>query len=176
MRLVVGRVGRAHGIRGAVTVELHTDSPEARFAPGESVFLDRPGPVGAEAIPTILTVEAARWQSGRFVVTFVGVGDRDQAEALRGAELAAEVDPTLSDDPDEYHDQALIGLAARDPAGVPLGSVTDVVHVPAQDLLELTRPDGSVALVPFVSAIVPTVDLAGGFLVIDPPAGLLDPV
>lgn len=173
MRLVVGRVGRAHGIRGAVTVELHTDSPEARFAPGESVFVD-PGGAGLPALPARLTVSGARWHSGRFVVTFVDVTERGQAEALRGAQLSAEVDVTSTDEPDQYHDQALIGLAVRDPAGALLGHVTDVVHLPAQDLLQLTQPGGSAVLVPFVAAIVPTVDLAGGYVVVTAPAGLLD--
>jgi 16S rRNA processing protein RimM len=168
VRLVVGRIGRPHGIRGAVTVEVRTDSPELRFAPG-SVLVTDPGERGP------LTVEWARPQPGRLVVAFAGVGDRAAAEALRGTLLvidSAELEP--SDDPDEYHDTELIGLAVRTTAGAPVGTLTDVVHGPGGDLLVVTTADGLEALVPFVREMVPEVDVPGGVVLVDPPEGLLD--
>ncbi|MGV1005832.1 MAG: ribosome maturation factor RimM [Candidatus Nanopelagicales bacterium] len=168
MLLVVGRVGRANGIHGFVSVELHTDAPEERFAPGASVSSTTGGQ---------LRVAATRWQSGRLLVRFEGVTDRTGTEALRGLELSAEVDVTAaSEDPEEYHDQALIGLRAVDPAGEPLGVVADVLHLPAQDELVLATTDGQEVLVPFVVAIVPSVDLATGLVVVDAPPGLFEEV
>jgi len=173
MQLVVGRVARPHGIRGEVTVEVHTDDPELRFAPG-SVLATEPAARGP------LTVSASRWHSGRLLVTFTGYADRDQAEDLRGTLLvidSAEVAPAA--DPEEFHDYQLIGLDVLTCAGEPVGVVTDVLHQ-GQDLLVIRPPDGGAAreqgevLVPFVAAIVPEVDVAAGRLVIDPPPGLLE--
>ncbi|WBB81944.1 ribosome maturation factor RimM [Micromonospora sp. WMMD882] len=203
MQLVVGRIGKPHGIRGEVTVEVRTDEPEARFAPG-SVLVTEPGAtpvapsrvapaaagVGDQAsgsaapssdvgvpfrVPERLTVEAARWHQGRLLVAFDGVLDRDVAEALRGTLLvvdSAEIAPP--DDPEEFHDHQLVGLAVVTPDGERLGEVARIDHAPASDLLVLRRPEGRTALIPFVKAIVPEVDLAGGRVVVDPPAGLLD--
>ena len=168
MDLVVGRVGRPHGVRGEVTVELHTDDPDARFAPGSSLRTD-PASRGP------LTVLEARPRSGGLVVAFDGVQDRAGAEAIRGTTLvvdSAEL-PDL-DVPDEWYDHQLVGLAAVDPAGTPLGTVTDVVHSPASDLLVLRAGDGREHLVPFVRELVPSVDVPGGRVVVDPPEGLLD--
>jgi 16S rRNA processing protein RimM len=168
VRLVVGRIGRPHGIRGAVTVEVRTDSPELRFAPG-SVLVTDPGERGP------LTVESARPQPGRLVVSFAGVADRTAAEALRGTLLvidSAELEP--SGDPDEFHDAELIGLAVRTAAGAAVGTLTDVVHGPAGDLLVVTTGEGREALVPFVRELVPEVDVPGGVILVDPPEGLLD--
>jgi len=168
MDLVVGRVGRPHGVRGEVTVELHTDDPDARFAPGSSLRTD-PASRGP------LTVLEARPRSGGLVVAFDGVQDRAGAEAIRGTALvvdSAEL-PDL-DVPDEWYDHQLVGLAAVDPAGTPLGTVTDVVHSPASDLLVLRAGDGREHLVPFVRELVPSVDVPGGRVVVDPPDGLLD--
>jgi len=168
MDLVVGRVGRPHGVRGEVTVELRTDDPDARFAPGSSLRTD-PASRGP------LTVVEARPRSGGLVVAFDGVHDRAGAEAIRGTALvvdSAEL-PDL-DVPDEWYDHQLVGLAAVDPAGTPLGTVTDVVHSPASDLLVLRAGDGREHLVPFVRELVPSVDVPGGRVVVDPPDGLLD--
>jgi 16S rRNA processing protein RimM len=168
VRLVVGRVGRAHGVRGEVAVEVRTDAPEIRFAPG-SVLATDPETVGP------LTVAQVRRHSGRLLVTFAGVGDRSAAETLRGTLLLADAAavPPL-DDPDEFWDHELLGLAAVDRTGSPLGEVTDVLHPAGHDLLVVRRPDGGELLVPFVSEIVPEVDLARRTLVVDPPPGLLD--
>jgi 16S rRNA processing protein RimM len=166
MLLAVGRVGRAHGVRGEVSVELRTDDPDARFAPGASLITE-PGDVGP------LTVESARPHGGRLLVRFAGIGDRAAAEALRGALLlvdSAAIPPT--GDPDEFHDHELVGLAAVTIDGAEVGEVVDVEH-PGQDLLVLRRTGGGEALVPFVRAIVVDVDLAAGRVVIDPPPGLL---
>jgi len=120
-------------------------------------------------------VAAVRPHQGKLIVAFQGVPDRNAAEALRGTWLrveSASVPPPA--DPDEFHDHQLVGLAAVDPAGEPLGEISGAEHGPGADRLVLRRPDGRTVLVPFVRAIVPEVDLAGGRIVIDPPAGLLD--
>jgi 16S rRNA processing protein RimM len=188
MRVIVGRVGRAHGIRGSVVVSVRTDDPDLRFAAGSR--LDT-----APAARGPLTVAAARWQSGELIVRFKGVRDRDAAEELRGTWLS--VDSAMLaplDDPDEFRDHELIGLSVRTADGTPVGVVADVLHH-GQDLLAVrpaaaaspspTASSSSAApppsatadeiLVPFVKAIVPEVDLAAGVLVIDPPPGLLNP-
>lgn len=185
MLLIVGRIGKPHGIRGEVTVEVRTDEPEARFAPG-MVLRTEPGatppPTSPSAgpgvpfrVPAELTVESARWHQGRLLVAFEGVLDRDVAEALRGTLLGVDsADVAPPEDPEEFNDHQLVGLAAVTPAGEPLGEVARIDHAPASDLLVLRRPEGKTALIPFVKAIVPEVDLAGGRVVVDPPAGLLD--
>jgi 16S rRNA processing protein RimM len=171
MQLVVGRVGRPHGIRGELTVQVHTDDPDLRFAAG-SVLATEP----AERGP--LTICSSRWHSGRLLVSFDGYADRTVAEDLRGTLLvmdSAEVGPTT--DPDEFHDYELVGLEVLTVTGDPGGVVADVRHQ-GQNLL-VVRPaaghaGGGEILVPFVAAIVPEVDLKAGRLVIDPPPGLLD--
>ena len=168
MLVVVGRIGRPHGIKGEVTVEVRTDLPERRFAPG-TVLVAEPARVGP------LTVAAARWHSGRLLLSVAGVSDRNGAEALRGVILSAEVpDDEVSEDPEEFFDHQLRGLAVRTVEGVEVGVVDDVVHLPGQDLLGVRRPDGRETLVPFVAEMVPEIDVDAGFLVIDPPPGLLD--
>ena len=128
MQLVVGRITRPHGVRGEVSVEVRTDEPDRRFAVGRVLATD---PVAAGP----LTVESARWHSGRLLIQFAGVADRNQAEDLRGIWLtldSAEAGPTS--DPDEFHDHELIGLAVVTTSGEPVGRVTDVRHF-GQDLL-----------------------------------------
>jgi 16S rRNA processing protein RimM len=173
MQLVVGRVGRPHGLRGELTVQVHTDDPDLRFAAG-SVLATEPAARGP------LTISSSRWHSGRLLVTFAGCADRDSAEDLRGTLLvmdSAEVGPTS--DPDEFHDYELIGLEVLTATGEPVGTVTDVLHQ-GQDLLVIepnagaASPAGDPILVPFVAALVPEVDVGAGRLVIDPPPGLLD--
>ncbi|MFY1700922.1 ribosome maturation factor RimM [Micromonospora sp. WMMA1923] len=199
MQLIVGRIGKPHGIRGEVTVEVRTDEPEARFAPG-SVLVTEPGaaprsdsaatpsgsagaevdsvpPAGPEPyrVPERLTVTAARWHQSRLLVCFADVADRNVAEALRGTLLAVDsAEVAAPADPEEFHDHQLVGLAVVSTTGESIGEVTRIDHAPASDLLVVRRPEGRTALVPFVRAIVPEVDLAGGRVVVDPPAGLLD--
>jgi 16S rRNA processing protein RimM len=170
MQLVVGRIGRAHGIRGEVSVQVRTDDPGRRFAPGSVLATDP-----AERGP--LTVGSVRWHLGRLLVRFDGLADRTGAEELAGTLLLVDsADVGAPEDPDEFNDHDLIGLAAVTRAGEPVGTVSDVLHH-GQDLLVITPAEGSgeETLVPFVQAIVPEVDLAAGRLVLDPPPGLLDP-
>ncbi|TFV46551.1 ribosome maturation factor RimM [Blastococcus sp. TF02A-35] len=170
--VVVGRIGRPHGVRGLATVEVRTDEPDLRFAPG-SVLLTDP----AERGP--LAVVEKRWHSGTLLLqvadaTGAVVDVREGVDALRNTLLLVPIaDLPEIEEPDSFYDHQLVGLAARLPDGSDIGQVTAVRHE-AQDLLVLRRTEGGEALVPFVSAIVPTVDVAGGFLVVDPPEGLLD--
>lgn len=168
--MAVGRVGRAHGVHGDVFVEPWTDAPEERFADG-AVLHSEAGP---------LTVAYTRSHSGKLVVHFTGLEDRTAIEAIRGQILTvpAAARPPLAD-PDEFYDSDLVGLTARTADGVELGRVTDVVHGPVGDYLVLgiaDNADGPVRehLVPFVAAIVPVVDVAGGTVTVDPPEGLFD--
>jgi 16S rRNA processing protein RimM len=166
--LVVGRIGRPQGVHGELTVELRTDDPDTRFAPG-SVLRTDPASRGP------LTVESARPRSGGLVVAFAGVQDREGAEALRGTVLVIDsADLPPLDVEDEWYDHELLGLAAVDPDGKPLGSVAEVVHTAAADLLAVRDEDGREHLVPFVREIVPTVDVAGGRVVVAAPEGLFD--
>jgi 16S rRNA processing protein RimM len=165
--IAVGRIGPARGVRGDVFVEPWTDVPAERFVPGAAL---RTEPAAAGP----LTVESANLASGKLVVHFAGIDDRAGAEQLRGVQLlipAAER-PVIAD-PDEYYDTDLIGLQARAVDGEPLGPVTDVVHAGGASYLVVTV-DGRDRLVPFVAAIVPTVDVAGGAVVVDPPPGLFE--
>lgn len=169
MQLVVGRVGRPHGIRGGVIIDVHTDDPDARFAVGSVLATD---PLAAGP----LTVESIRWHSGRLLVEFAGIADRTRAEGLRGTWLTMDsAQVTSPEDPDEFYDHELVGLAVVTTSGEPVGIVTDVRHH-GQDLLVIqpAQPRRDGLLVPFVAAIVPEVDVAAGRLVIDPPPGLLD--
>ena len=169
MQLVVARIGRAHGIKGQVTVEVRTDEPETRLAPGAPLLTDP-----ASAGP--LTIADARWHSGRLLLSFQGVSDRTGAEALRGTLLIAEIDPEQTpEDPAEYYDHQLVGLAVVLADGTPVGELTSIAHLPSQDLLTVTRPDGTEVLVPFVTGIVPEIDLKQKRAVLTPPPGLLDP-
>jgi 16S rRNA processing protein RimM len=165
--ITVGRIGPARGVRGAVFVEPWTDAPDERFAPGTELRTE-PADVGP------LTVEASSSAGGKLVVHFAGVTDRPAAEALRGTRLVIDAAsrPAL-EDPDEFYDTDLVGLAAATVDGLDLGAVQDVLHVAGASYLVLAR-DGREQLVPFVSAVVPTVDLNAGRILIDPPDGLLE--
>jgi 16S rRNA processing protein RimM len=174
VQIVVGRIGRPHGIRGEVTVEVRTDSPDERFAPG-SVLTTEPARLGP------ITVAAPRWHSGRLLLSVAGVQDRTGAESLRGAILSAEVDADdVPEDPEEYYDRQLVGLTvvAADGgtagSGAVIGVVGDVVHLPGQDLLSVKREGGREVLVPFVAEIVTGIDLDSGRITADLPPGLLN--
>jgi 16S rRNA processing protein RimM len=169
--LVVGRIGKPHGLRGEVSVEPRTDEPERRFAPGARLGTERTRP----GVPDerTLTVRGHRWHSGRLLLTFDEITDRDTAEEARGTLLVVPVDPDeRPDDPEEYYDHQLVGLAVVTPDGAPVGRLAEVVHGNAQDLL-VVDVDGREVLVPFVSALVPEVDLDGGRIVVDDRPGLL---
>jgi 16S rRNA processing protein RimM len=170
--VVVGRIGRPHGVRGLVTVEVRTDDPDVRFAPGTALITEPPerGP---------LTVVDKRWHSGTLLLQLAdpagGVfSTREAVDTVRNTLLLVPVaDLPEIEEPDSYYDHQLVGLAARLPDGTVIGEVT-AVHHEAQDLLVIRRPEAPDALIPFVSAIVPSVDVAGGFLVVAPPEGLLE--
>lgn len=172
--LAVGRIVRAHGVRGELVVEIRTDEPEDRFAPG--AVLRARAPKARAGSDTEYTVEAARHHAGRLLVRLDGITDRDAADQLRGTLLLIDTaDLTEPEDPDEFYDHQLIGLAVHRVDGQAVGEVTDVVHMPAGPLLTVRTEAGHEALVPFVTAIVPEIDLAAGRITIDPPLGLLDP-
>lgn len=173
IEVLVGRVGKPHGIRGHVTIDVRTDEPERRFAQGAVLRAVRP----RETEPGTLTVEAVRWHLGILQVRFAEIGGRDEAEAARGTMLYADVPADETpEDPDEYYDHQLVGLVAVDTDGHELGTVTALVHGAAQDLLSIRTPDGRDALVPFVKALVPEVDLAGNRVVVDDRPGLVTPL
>lgn len=165
MQLVVGRIGRAHGVRGDLFVEPFTDEPDKRFAIGEKLTTSN---------DQFVTVHDFKWHSGKLVLHFVGYDDRTTAESLRGLELMAEVDPQeLPTEEGEYYDRQLIGMAVI-LAGEVIAVVNDVIHLPSQDLLEITMHDDRNVLVPFVNEIVPIVDVAANSMTITPPPGLID--
>ncbi|MBD7982509.1 ribosome maturation factor RimM [Oerskovia merdavium] len=164
MQLTVARIGRAHGLRGEVALDLRTDNPEARLVVGSSIDTEP-----AEAGP--LTIERARLHQGKWLVTFAGVTDRSAAERMRGVTLVVEAD--VSDEEDAWYPHELAGLRAELEDGTVVGVVKGLEHLPAHDMLVLEETDGARTLVPFVHAIVPVVDVPGGRVVLDPPGGLL---
>ncbi|MFE6667037.1 ribosome maturation factor RimM [Streptomyces sp. NPDC057697] len=168
MQLVVARIGRAHGIKGEVTVEVRTDEPELRLGPG-AVLATEPAGAGP------LTIETGRVHSGRLLLRFEGVRDRTAAEALRNTLLIAEVDPAeLPEDPEEFYDHQLMDLDVVLADGTEVGRITEITHLPSQDLFIVERPDGSEVMIPFVEEIVTEIDLAEQRAVITPPPGLID--
>lgn len=173
MELVVGRVAKSHGVRGELVVEIRTDEPEVRFAPGSTLR----GRLARSKEVRDFTVESAREHSGRLLVFLAGVGDRDSATALRGTLFFVNSeDLPPSGDPDEYYDHELEGLTVQLTDATVVGTVREVLHSAAGELLSVkAAEDGREILIPFVNAIVPTVSLADRLIVIDPPEGLLDP-
>ncbi|MFI0984806.1 ribosome maturation factor RimM [Streptomyces exfoliatus] len=168
MQLVVARIGRAHGIKGEVTVEVRTDEPELRLGPG-AVLLTDPASAGP------LTIESGKVHSGKLLLRFEGVRDRNAAEALRNTLLIAEIDPAeLPEEEDEYYDHQLMDLDVVLADGTEVGRITEISHLPSQDLFIVERPDGTELMIPFVSSIVTEIDLEEQRAVIDPPPGLID--
>ncbi|WLQ36551.1 ribosome maturation factor RimM [Streptomyces castrisilvae] len=168
MQLVVARIGRAHGIKGEVTVEVRTDEPELRLGPG-AVLATEPATTGP------LTIETGRVHSGRLLLRFEGVKDRTAAEALRNTLLIADVDPAeLPEDPEEFYDHQLMDLDVVLADGTGIGRITEITHLPSQDLFIVERPDGSEVMIPFVEEIVTEIDLDEQRAVIAPPPGLID--
>jgi 16S rRNA processing protein RimM len=169
VQVVVGRIGRPHGVRGELSVQSRTDEPERRFAAGVVLHTDHPP-------RKVLTVRAARPHGNRLLVSFAEVADRTSAEALHGVLLSAEVDEAeRPEDPEEFYDRQLLGLAAVTTDGRAVGVVSDVLHLPAHDLLAIRPTTGPQVLVPFVSDLVPDVDVAAGRVVIADRPGLLEP-
>lgn len=164
MELTVATIGRAHGLRGEVALDLRTDDPEARLADGQVLRT-----VPASAGP--LTVVSTRIQNGRWHVAFAELRDRTAAEQARGTELVVDVD--ASDEEDAWYPHELAGLRAELQDGTVVGEVVGLDHLPAYDMLVVRETDGTRTLVPFVRVMVPVVDVAGGRVVLDPPGGLL---
>ncbi|MFE5408677.1 ribosome maturation factor RimM [Microbacterium sp. NPDC056569] len=172
-QLRVGRLVKAHGLKGAIKLELYTDDPEGRFVPGATFTLQVPESSPWHGKP--LTVREFKWMNSHPVAFFEGVEDRDAAEELIRAILWVDEDMQASPaEEDAWFDHQLVGLdVVRD--GETVGKVARVDHLPAQDLLIVKIRDEEV-LVPFVKAIVPEVDIAGGRVIVTPPAGLFEDV
>jgi 16S rRNA processing protein RimM len=171
MDLVVGRVVKAHGVTGEVVVEIRTDDPEGRFAPG-ATLRGRPPRGGPERD---YVIDSARAHGARLLVRLDGVADRSAADALRGTVFVVDSEnlPPI-DDPDEFYDHQLEGLRVVTTDGRLVGNVNEVLHTGAGELLSVTTETGTEVLVPFVSAIVTSVSLAEQTVEVDPPEGLLE--
>lgn len=165
MELLIGRVVKSHGIKGEVAVEVTTDSPEERYVVGE-VLHGKQGKKEHE-----LTIATLRAHKGRLLISFKEIPDRTAADSLRGTQFFAE--PIEDPDDDGFYDHELEGLRVL-LDGQDIGEVTGVTHGPTQSLLEVELANGKEALVPFVEAIVPDVDLEAGTCTITPPEGLLE--
>jgi 16S rRNA processing protein RimM len=169
MDLVVGRIVKAHGVTGEVVVDVRTDDPDLRFAPGTTLRGRVKGGTERRYV-----VESAREHSGRLLVRLDGVADRDGADALRGTLfLVDSSDLPPIEDPDEFYDHQLEGLQVRTTAGEQVGTVAEVLHTAAGELLSVRTGEREI-LVPFVGAIVTSVSLADQVIEIDPPEGLLE--
>ena len=166
MQLQVARIGKPHGIRGEVTVQVLTDAPEARFVPATE-FLVEPARLGP------LTVSSARWNKDILLLGFEQVADRNRAEEIRGAKLFVETEELQDDGEEGWYEHELVGLEARVGSQV-VGKVTALNTMPAQDLLVIEGADGKEILVPFVEEIVPEVNPDGGYVLLVPPPGLFE--
>ena len=160
MRLLVGRIGRAHGIGGEATIEVRTDEPQLRFAIGARVQTDTRGD---------LTITSHRLHNGTLLLGFAGVTDRNGVEALRDTLLYTDVDITEQSAPNEYHVMQLIGCQAFLESGELFGELTDVLNLPGQDVLSITTASGEV-LIPFVQQLVPHVDVVARKVIVIPPS------
>ena len=166
MLVVVGRIGRPHGVKGAATIEVRTDEPDKRFAVGARLLTDS----GLD-----LTVASATWHSGRLLVTFEGYEDRTAVEQLRN--VLVSVDRPADErpeDPEEFYDSDLEGCEVVVDGAV-IGVVREVSHLPGQDLLVVATLDEREVLIPLVSAFVPQIDVSAKRIIITPPEGLLEP-
>jgi len=160
MRLLVGRIGRAHGILGEATIEVRTDEPDKRFAVGAKVNTDKHGD---------LTIVSGRVHNGILLLGFAGITTRNQIEELRNEILYSDVDINESTgDEDEYHVLQLIGCIAYLQSGEKFGEVSDVINLPGQDLLAIETEQGE-TLIPFVRQLVPEVDVKNKRMVVIPP-------
>ncbi|TRW45162.1 ribosome maturation factor RimM [Georgenia yuyongxinii] len=165
MLLTVAIIGGPHGLKGEVRLDLRTDDPQRRLAEG-SVLETEPADAGP------LTVVRARRSAEATYVIFDEARDRTAAESLRGVRLVVESDEDEDDDDEGWYPHQLVGLRAVHVDGRELGTVADLEHLPAQDVLVITEPDGAEARVPFVAELVPAVDPDAGTVTLDPPRGL----
>ena len=167
MQLQVARIGKPHGIRGEVTVQVLTDAPGDRFVPGTQ-FVVEPASAGP------LTVESARWNKDILLLAFEEVETRNDAETLRGAKLFIETEDIGAEDDDEgWYEHELVGLEVRVGDNV-VGKVSALHTLPVQDLLVVTTDDGKEVLIPFVEQIVPEVNVAEKYVLVTPPPGLFE--
>ncbi|WP_314325393.1 ribosome maturation factor RimM [Paenarthrobacter ilicis] len=167
MQLQVARIGKPHGIRGEVTVQVLTDAPAERFVAGTE-FVVEPASSGP------LTIRSARWNKDILLLGFEEVADRNAAEAVRGAKLFIETEELDDEDDDEgWYEHELVGLEARVGTQV-VGKVTALTTLPVQDLLTVTSTDGKEILIPFVDEIVPEVNIEDGYILVTPPEGLFE--
>lgn len=165
MELVVARIGRPHGVKGEVTIELGTDSPEIRFGLGNRLLTDRESP--AE-----LVIASARVHAGTWLLTFQGVTDRDQAEELRGILLTADVDLEIGGEDGSFHVAELVGSQVIH-RGEPLGLVDEVLFLPGQDLLSIKSAHGE-RLIPMVKEFIVEVDRKTKTITVNLPEGMFD--
>ena len=172
MRRIVGRIGRAHGIRGEVSIEVRTDAPAERFVVGAVLALSAPENRSAAGVPDSVTIQRVREHNGTLLLTFDQVSDRSEAESVR--DFLLEADVGQDDEDDAWYDEQLAGLEVVSPSGETLGQVVSLDVGTAQDRLVIRRLDGQERLVPFVRQLVPVVDTENGRVVIDAPPGLLD--
>jgi 16S rRNA processing protein RimM len=163
LQLVVGRIGRAHGVLGEATIDVQTDDPDLRFKVGSKLTLDS----GQE-----LTIKSSRWHNQILLLGFEGVNDRNQIEALRDQLISSEVDLSALA-PGEYHYQQLIGCQVYLQNNELVGQVSEVVKLPGQDLLSVDK-NGSQVLIPMVKQIIISIDVLEKKIVVNPPEGLLD--
>jgi len=170
-RLRVARVGKPHGVRGEVTVQLFTDDPGQRLAAG-AVLLREPGKDTADRSTRTLTVSTQRWNKNICLLSFDEIRDRTAAESLRGSVLFVEPAAEPVDDADEWYSHELEGLRCLNPAGETLGTVRELITGPVQDLLAVVTAEDEEVLVPFVQELVPEVDVEAGVIRLDPPHGL----
>jgi 16S rRNA processing protein RimM len=170
VELTIGRAVKAHGVTGELVVEIRTDDPELRFAPG-TILHAKSSDHGEHNY----VVEGVRPHGSRLLLRLAGVADRDAADALRGSLFVIDSEdlPPI-DEPDTYYDHQLEGLLVRTTAGRDIGTVAEVLHTAAGELLAVNRAESGELLVPFVSAIVTSVSLDSGIVEIDPPEGLLE--
>ena len=166
MQLQVARIGKPHGIRGEVTVQVLTDAPADRFVPGTE-FVVEPASAGP------LSVESARWNKDILLLAFEEIETRNEAETLRGAKLFIETEELEDNDDEGWYEHELVGLEARVGSQV-VGKVSGLNTMPVQDLLVVKTPDGKEILIPFVEQIVPEVNVAEGYVLVTPPAGLFE--
>ena len=172
-QLRVGRLLKAHGLKGAIKLELYTDSPNERFVPG--AVLELQVPAESPWFGKTLTVSELRWYNQAPVIFLEGIDDRTKAESLIKAILLVQADTTiLPTESDAWYDHQLVGLKVyRD--GKDVGEVIRVDHLPSQDLL-IVKSGETEVLVPFVKAIVPEVDIKAGKVIVTPPLGLFEEI
>jgi 16S rRNA processing protein RimM len=172
--VTVGIVGKPHGLDGTVVVHPVTDNPD-RFIVGATIQLDLGQlDLGQAESGRVLTVRKVRSSEAVLLVSFVDVDDRDAAESLRGLTLSIDASERRNLSADEFWPEDLIGLEVRDPSGEAIGSIKTVDADSPQSRLTIATPHGDF-IVPLVTALVPEINLAGRYLVVEPIEGLLSP-